>query len=254
MELIYFFIAFIATFVGAVAGLGGGIIIKPALDAIGMHSISTIGVLSSFTVFSMAVVAITKRLKDGIKIQKRLVFLAIGSILGGIIGKLIFSLVIELVDESFIKMMQSLILALLLIIVLFKDKLPKWNFHNFIVTGTIGLILGIIASFLGIGGGPLNVAILCMFLGMDSKEAAVNSIFIILFSQFSKLIAITAQEGLGNYSLNMLLFMIPAGIIGGLLGSFFHDKISHKTTDIIFNISVFMVILLNLYNFFIELI
>ena len=40
-----------------------------------------------------------------------------------------------------------------------------------------------ISAFLGIGGGPLNIAILYYFFSMPPKVIVKNSLFIILFSQ-----------------------------------------------------------------------
>ena len=36
----------------------------------------------------------------------------------------------------------------------------------------IGFLLGVLSSFLGIGGGPINLMILSFFFSMDSKTAA----------------------------------------------------------------------------------
>ena len=51
----------------------------------------------------------------------------------------------------------------------------------------IGVFLGIISSFLGIGGGTSNVAVLFFFFSMEAKEAAKNSLYIIIFSQISSI-------------------------------------------------------------------
>ncbi len=60
--------------------------------------------------------------------------------------------------------MQSGILALLLIFVYIymnnKEKFKSYKIDNFILSTIIGIFLGLIAAFLGIGGGPINVAFL----------------------------------------------------------------------------------------------
>ena len=43
----YFFICIAATTLGAIAGIGGGVIIKPVLDALGGLNVSAIGFLRS---------------------------------------------------------------------------------------------------------------------------------------------------------------------------------------------------------------
>ena len=100
MVFIYFLIAFAATLVGSLAGLGGGVIIKPVLDAIGLDNVYTISVLSSATVFSMAVVSTIKQLSSGFKIRKAFIFMVIGASIGGIAGKQLFGYTASGVDPQ----------------------------------------------------------------------------------------------------------------------------------------------------------
>ena len=51
--VIYTLVILTATSLGAVAGLGGGVIIKPLLDLVGAHDPSTINLYSSVAVFVM---------------------------------------------------------------------------------------------------------------------------------------------------------------------------------------------------------
>ena len=53
MIFICFLISFIASTVGAICGVGGGVIIKPVLDLFGVASVSTVSFLSGCTVLSM---------------------------------------------------------------------------------------------------------------------------------------------------------------------------------------------------------
>jgi len=249
MGIIYFLIAFFATVCGALAGLGGGVIIKPVLDAIGLDNIQTISILSSATVFSMALVSTIRQLISGFRIQKRLILLITGASIGGIIGKQLFSIVSGNMDPQMLKGYQAIIIAVLLIIVLFKNKLPDYDIENLLLSAVLGMILGTIASFLGIGGGPVNVAILCMFLGLRIKEAAVISILIILFSQGAKLTMIQIDTGFKVFeNLYKLLYMVPAGIVGGLLGSAFNRKLSNEFIHTFFMFMIVGIIGLNIFN------
>lgn len=63
IELIYFIIGLIATLIGSLAGLGGGIIIKPMLDLLGHFDVATITILSAATVFAMSIVSLTNYIK-----------------------------------------------------------------------------------------------------------------------------------------------------------------------------------------------
>ncbi len=248
MGVIYFLIAIFATTIGAGAGLSGGVIIKPALDTLGNYNLFVIGVLSSATVLSMAIVSTTRCFFQGIKIDKKLIALTIGAIIGGFLGKEVFSFFYLRIDEKMLTTIQAGIIILLLSITLLRSKLPDWHIKNIFVTITIGLILGTLSSFLGIGGGPINVAVLCMFFAMDIKKAATGSIFIILFSQITKLLTITLTSGFGAFDYSMLLYMIPGGVLGGFIGIWLKGKLENKHIEVLFYIVVSCVIMLNLYN------
>ena len=111
-------------------------------------------------------------------------------------------------------------------------------------------MLGFFASFLGIGGGPINVAVLTLFFSMSVKESAVYSVAIIFFSQLSKLITIFATAGFAPYAhqWKTLIFILPAAILGGIIGSKLNRKFDDKIIRKVFVFVLLLLILLNLYN------
>lgn len=249
MFFIYFITAVCATVLGSLAGLGGGVIIKPVLDALGNYDLATVGILSSVTVFSMAFVSTAKQFKAGFKVDFNTVILAIGSILGGGAGKKLFDIfLVFFKNQNIGKGIQALILIFLLTFVLFKNMLPKYNIKNNFIIFIVGFFLGAIASFLGIGGGPINVAVLIMLFAFSTKNAAISSVFIILLSQFSKLFLISIGSGFSSYDLSMLPLMVVGGILGGLWGAKLNHRLSSTYIDKIFNISVIGIILINIFN------
>lgn len=72
-----------------------------------------------------------------------------------------------------------------LIYTIYKEKIHTKHLVSFVVCLLVGLVLGIMSSFLGIGGGPINLVVLFYFFSMDTKAAAQNSLYIILFSQIT---------------------------------------------------------------------
>jgi uncharacterized membrane protein YfcA len=249
MQLIYFVVALFATTLGALAGLGGGVIIKPVLDALNYHDLGTIGFLSSVTILSMAIVSVIKQCLNGFTITQKLVLLAIGSVIGGTLGNFAFSFATASLPANQVKAIQALTLIIILVFVVFKNKLPSMEIQSRILTFITGLLLGMISAFLGIGGGPINVAVLCMLFSMPVKPAASGSIFIILFAQIGKIVTIARTTGFDAYDSAFLLFMIPAGIIGGFLGAALNKKLTSKTIDTLFQYTLIGLIGLNIYNF-----
>ena len=53
VELVFILVSFFASVIGAICGIGGGVIIKPVLDAFGLYSVSTISFMSGCIVLAM---------------------------------------------------------------------------------------------------------------------------------------------------------------------------------------------------------
>ena len=128
----------------------------------------------------------------------------------------------------------------------------KFSFHikNKIAVLAVGLILGFFASFLGIGGGPINVAVLTFFFSMNVKESAVYSVAIIFFSQLSKLITLFATAGFEPYAhqWKTLIFILPAAVIGGFIGSSLNRRSDDAIIRKVFVAAMVLLVVLNLYN------
>lgn len=252
--IIYFLVGLCASILGSLAGLGGGVIIKPVLDTLGHYNVSTISVLSAATVFTMATVSLINARRFGVSIKgKTSLILAIGSIMGGIFGKSVFNYLIDLMQQpNLMSLMQSGILAILMLIIFVlvtnKEKMRTYQIESMWMIFLVGLILGIISSFLGIGGGPLNVAVLYLLFSMEAKQTIINSLFIIFFSQLSTLVTVGLTTGLAIYDLSMLVYMIVGAVLGGLLGTSFARKITNEKTIKIFNITIIVIFLINIYN------
>jgi len=131
---------------------------------------------------------------------------------------------------------------------LYKDKFPDYDVKNYIVLGNLGIVLGFIASFLGIGGGPINVMILMLVMALNAKEAAIHSIVIIFFAQLSKIFFIGFTGLLFELNIPIVIVMIVGGLSGGYIGSKLSKIVSSGTVMRVFQITVLLLIVLNLYN------
>lgn len=253
LVLIYAAIILVATTLGAFVGLGGGVIIKPVLDFIGQESRMQVDFLSSVAVFTMSVVSTGKAIRNKIELKKSIVvFIAAGSIAGGFLGSYIMDLLENCFENINMRCVQAFTLAILLVFVCFYVGKQRKSFHikNPVAIVLVGLLLGFTASFLGIGGGPINVAVLTLFFSMNVKVSAVYSVAIIFFSQLSKLITIFVSDGIAPYThqWKTLLFILPAAILGGIIGSKFNRKFDDKIIRKIFIAVMILLVVLNLYN------
>lgn len=87
-----------------------------------------------------------------------------------------------------------------------------------------------------------------LMFSMTIKGATVYSISIIFFSQLSKLITIAFTTGFVSYDLTMLLFVVPSGVIGGMIGSMVSKVLSTERVKIVFQTVILLVLLMNIYN------
>lgn len=255
-NLFNFLISLSATTTGAISGIGGGIIIKPLYDAFSGMSLSTINFMSGCTVFAMSIVSLLKSRNSGVKLDKvRSTILALGAAIGGIIGKQLFQVTKDLFkSDNLIGALQAVILIFMTIYVFYfiknKEKIKMKNIQNKLISALIGFLLGMVSAFLGIGGGPINIAILAYFFNMDSKTCSLNSIYIIFFSQTTSLLTTFITGKIPVYNPLNLTFMIIGGICGGFLGSVISKKLSNKGVDKIFSIVLVVILLICTYNFF----
>ncbi len=248
-------ICFGASVIGAVCGIGGGVIIKPLLDAVGIYDAVTISFLSGCTVLSMSTYSvICSKLGGNSKINGKTGFpLAVGAAVGGMAGKEILTGIKTVCQSSDrIGRIQAVCLLFVtigtLVYTLLKKHIATKHIDNVLASGAIGAGLGLLSAFLGIGGGPLNLVVLYYFFSMGTKEAAENSLYIIFFSQLMSLFASIAGKNVPPFAAAILLGMIAGGILGGICGRAWNKRIREKTVERLFIGCMAVIILINLYN------
>ena len=254
MDILFFVVAFLSSIVGAICGIGGGVVIKPVLDMMQMGAPATINFLSGCTVLSMSLYSVSKALRAGdSKVEMSTgTPLALGAAAGGVVGKEMFSAVKAFFNGSpMVGGVQAIALGIItlgtLLYTLSKSRIKTHPTSNKVVCLVIGLLLGIMSSFLGIGGGPINLVVLGFCFGMDTKTAAANSLYIILFSQAASLIA-TLISGVPEFRIFALLLMVAGGIGGGIVGRKLNKKMDNKAVDKLFIGLMVLIVCICIYN------
>lgn len=252
VAILYIVIIIFANTLGAISGMGGGVIIKPLFEVIQAHDIAAISFYSSVAVLTMSCVSTVKQLKNGVSLNGRMVFqLSIGSIVGGLLGNALFVYLLEMLPrDGYVQIIQIVLTIVTLLFSYWYSSHNDWhyNFQNKWARVFTGVALGGIASLLGIGGGPINVAFLMLIFHVPIKKATVYSIVIILFSQLSKVSSIVVQGQWHAFDMGMLWAIIPSAIIGGLLGAQVSKKVSSKTVDKVYKGVILFVLAINIYN------
>ena len=254
MDILFFVVAFLSSIVGAICGIGGGVVIKPVLDMLQLGAPATINFLSGCTVLSMSLYSVSKALRAGdSKVEMSTgTPLALGAAVGGVVGKEMFSAVKAFFDGSpMVGGVQAIALGIItlgtLLYTVNKSRIRTHSTTNKLVCLVIGLLLGIMSSFLGIGGGPINLVVLGYFFGMDTKTAAANSLYIILFSQAASLIA-TLISGVPEFRILALILMVAGGIGGGIVGRKLNKKMDNRAVDKLFIGLMVLIVGICVYN------
>lgn len=257
MTVIFFTVSILSSIIGSICGIGGGVIIKPVLDATGLMSVSAISFLSGCTVLAMSVVSVYKNLRaKTAKLNVRTATgLAVGAAFGGVVGKSMFQMLKSAVgNENLVGMTQAIVLIIItlgtLIYTIYKKRIRTKNYTQIWLCVVIGVILGVMSSFLGIGGGPINLVVLAYFFSMGTKEAALSSLYIIMFSQITSLVQTVATGTIPDVEITYFLGMVIGGILGGTLGSKVNKKIDEEGVNKLFIILMIVIIGINIYNAF----
>jgi uncharacterized membrane protein YfcA len=255
MAVLFLLISFGASVIGAICGIGGGIIIKPTLDLFKLASVSTISFLSSCTVLVMSFYSVSKVLLAHEKsINIRIATpLAIGSVFGGIIGQRLFQVIKGMSpSQNHVGAVQAACLGLIalgtLVYMLNKRSIHTYTVSNVVACTAIGSLLGIISSFLGIGGGPINLVVLYFFFSLDMKSAAQSSLFIILFSQLASILSMLIARTIPAFEPFQLFLMIAGGIGGGVVGHIVNRRMGNGVIEKLFIMLMIVIIGISLYN------
>lgn len=249
--ILYVFIILIANTLGAISGMGGGIIIKPALQFFGSDSAIVINFYSSVAVLVMSISSTFKQIKLHNQVDAKDVgLIGAGSIVGGILGDSTFKLFFDYFGNEISVAVQMILVILTLIFSLFVTS-GKWK--TYALTGStvmvmIGSFLGAASTFLGIGGGPINTACFILVLGIGIRKATIYSIITIFFSQLAKISQGIILHTIPSVNPALVLVIAITAILGGWMGAIISNKIPPKSILTLFRGMIVSVLLLDLTN------
>ena len=254
MGFIIFAVCLCASTIGGICGIGGGVIIKPVLDALGLMSVSAISFLSGISAMMMAAISVFRQRKLHLVEVRTGSLLAVGSIVGGIAGYSLFQAIRAAAQQdALVGMVQAILLGLVTLLTLVYSAFLRSRLRSYEVKApaaciAIGCLMGLLSSFLGIGGGPINLAILYFAFSTTTKKAAANSLYIILCSQLANLVTYLVRGTVPAFPWPYLLIMAAAGFLGGMLGTRINRRISEKTTEHLFSGLLAVIVLICVYN------
>ena len=179
--------------------------------------------------------------------------LAVGAAVGGLVGKELFDRISSVfANQNMVGAVQAACLMLItvwtLVCTVRKDRLHTCVVKHPVPIFLIGSVLGIFSSFLGIGGGPINVALIIYLFSFDTKTATVCSLVTILFAQISKLATVALTTGFAVFDLSIAPVMIVGAIAGGFIGASLNKKCSEAAVEKAFNAVQLVVLAIAVFN------
>ena len=160
------------------AELAGGIIIKPAFGFVGPYACGKRQRFIRLYGLAMTAFSVGRTFLEGNRAIDvvRGTPLAAGAGIGGVAGQFLFSQIAGTAsDTDALGMVQTgsftfFVTLGTLVYTLFEHKVTTLSIESKSACGLVGLGLGMLSSFLGIGGGPINLLVLHYFFSMERKK------------------------------------------------------------------------------------
>ena len=263
------FLSFLAGFVGALTGLGGGSIMIPLLTVLGVPIKNAIaaGMITVIATSSGSAASYVERELTNVKVAMYLeMFTVTGAIIGAIITsfiapKLLFFFFAFFLISSLTGLRKNMNVEIPEISK--QDKISKWlklegeyydealkqkvqyKVTNAIPGGLGMLIAGLAAGMLGIGAGAFKVSVQELILKLPSKVSSTTSNFII---GMTALAGTTVYLSTGLICINLAAPMAIGTTFGALIGSHILNKLKNVTIRYFFLIIVTYLIIQMLYK------
>lgn len=210
----YFTVGVFIGILAALFGLGGGFLIVPTLNLLGVEIHHAVGTSSAAVVFTSLSSALAYSRQKRIHYKVGLL-LASTAIIGAYIGAWMTSLL----NPTQLRVIFGATLILVAIKTYRKKIVEPVEVEdvriNYRLVPVGGFFAGIASGLLGVGGGIINVPFL-VWLGMPIHYAVATSSFAIVFTAASGAIK---HYMLGNVEVQWLVLLVPGLILGAQLGA-----------------------------------
>jgi uncharacterized membrane protein YfcA len=239
LYIIVSIIIFIASFLFAMLGLGGGMIYVPVLKWAGFpvkEVAIPLGLLLNGLNTLLALIPFArKRLVD----WKGGLPMALAALIFAPIGA--FTAQFVPVDTLIILFAIAVLAAAIRMAFFAKQPEPETMMpltKRSIIGGSVGAFAGFAGGLLGIGGGFIIAPIL-MWMGYKTKEAAATTAFVVTFSSFSGYLGHVAE---GHFDWPLTIAVVIAVILGSQLGgSYMSGAAKPKWVKILYALTLFAI-------------
>lgn len=242
--MLFVFIGILVGTIGTLIGVGGGFILVPAL--LYLYPLSGSVWITAVSLWVVALNStsgsITYYLKDRIHVKVAVVF-----ILAGLIGALLGVRLGHLVDRSDFEKIFASCLIIYSVFLFFKSEssatvqyrslLPR---KVYIEGAVISFFVGILASFLGIGGGVIHVPLLSHYMGFSVHLATGTSTVILAATAIVATLSHLVSGDL-NWRDPVLWQLGLGAVVGAQVGARLSAKVPGRVILKMLSIALFVV-------------
>jgi uncharacterized membrane protein YfcA len=238
----YLVLGILVGFLAGAFGIGGGVVLVPSfLFLFGLHNFSD-DVIPKFAIGTSLFASVLASSSGAFAhLKNRNIDLMMGILVGSfaILSGFFLPFVAVKLDAKTLKLIFSLVLILVTIRLLTdknsddKNSSELWK-YSFYFAPILGIIVGSLSAFAGIGGGIIAVPILHYIFKLKFKESIGTSNLIIIFSTLSATISYIynglkfANDYPFTFGFVFLLAAIPAGL-GTLVSARWGANFTHRS-------------------------
>ncbi|GGG24043.1 sulfite exporter TauE/SafE family protein [Paenibacillus abyssi] len=247
LEIVLFvLLGLIAAIFGSIVGLGGGIIIVPALMLLGSQLTGApidhaTAVGTSLTVLIVTALASTMSYAKEKRVDFRsgwMLFITSGpaTMIGSLMTGLLQGGAFQLVFGLFMLSMAGLLIAREYLKPITKawpiertyvDAAGNVHTYGFAIAPAlaVGFGVGLVSGLFGIGGGSLFVPVMVLLFRFPAHVATATSMFVIFLSS---ILGSGVHGWLGEIDYWLVLLLVPGAWIGGKLGAYIAGRMTGK--------------------------
>ena len=249
IELLGYFLFVLAGFLFGLFGSGGSIIIIPILIYMFNLSIYEATTYSLLLVFLISLFGTIKHIWQNNFHPQNLIFFIIPTLFATFISRTFLFPFLPDYFEFFNKSKESILMILFSIIIFiasisfFKKLQITFSSNYKLLLIIIGLVIGLLTGLLGIGGGFIILPALVLFAGLNMRQAASSTLFIIMLNTlFALILELTVFNF--QFQISFILELLIMLIIGMLIGIKLLNIIDLKIVRKLFSITLLVLSLL----------
>lgn len=252
-------ISIIVSAFGSIVGFGGGVFMVPLLVIVFKVPINIAVGSVIFALFPSSLISTIYNIKNKSIDYMAGMILEIPTAIGTVLGAYLTAVLPIFIIEVTFAVLISLI-GINMIYQVYK-KAPRYNKESFfykinkigpsiirrskygayrisyLLCLIFGLISGIIAGFLGVGGGFLKIPIMVNVFGLPSLIASSTALYMIVFTSLTGTVS---HYLLGHINFTYGIPIISGFAVGAFIGNIFSVKISEHTLKFLIGIALIL--------------